>query len=72
MKITLEFDDDDCTYNRHLDAINGMDWKMVVSYMDEYLRRLVKYPSVEEKADLAEEFRSELWEYINGRNLYLD
>ena len=72
MKITIEFSEEDCIDNLHLAAIHGRDWKNVVFSIDNYLRNMIKYYAVEEKAEFFQEVRDELRGYIYEMNLTLE
>ena len=69
MKATLEFNlpEEDA---EHRMAIDGSNWKYVVSEMDEYLRSQIKYQELPEEVDKAlQAARDNLHELCNDNNL---
>lgn len=66
MKITIEFDDQDDA----ITAMQGMDWKLIVWNLEQYLRYTIKH-SDKDETDL-HTVRDRLYELVNEYNLNLD
>jgi hypothetical protein len=69
MKATLEFNLPE-EQTEHRAAVQALDWKYVVSEMDEYLRSQIKYQELPEEANKAlQAARDHLHELCNDNNV---
>lgn len=53
-------------------AINGTKFKVVLHEIDNHLRSIVKYSEDESKADIAQNIREKLHEYLLDYNISLE
>ena len=69
MKATLEFNLPE-EASEHRAAVQALDWKYVVTEMDEYLRQQIKYGELNEEGDkILQAAREHLHELCNDNNV---